>query len=595
MKSTEGGKHLILGHAMTWHDPALAFSIGDQLFAEAVERHSQCKRALQVEGVWYSWRALRAALDDLAGDGMDELEVTSLIPWSREVRSPAFDLEHAAQRPLASLIKAASLLEPITINQLRWTLRGHPPRPFGVSARPSPGELPERVKAWRARALVHQVAHAANAVYTSPFDDCAVMVLDGYSENTAVSFFHFHDGDFEPLHQARPEVSLGLLYASVTQLCGFDPYAGEEWKVMGLAAVGRRQPAIYDFFRSRLVVDGLDLAFRAPAGGLAFDRAGWSELEELCGGFRSPQDEDVLRAADLACSFQEAFADTVVELARNLGELGLSRNLAYGGGCALNSALNGRLVPETAFERLHVPSAPGDDGNALGVVLFEKHKLRGEPRTASAASPYLGSRMDPGRLERAIELGRWPAVVAADEDELLDLVARELAAGKIVGWVQGRAEYGPRALGNRSILADPRDPQMKDRINARVKFREFYRPMAPAILAEHGDEYFEQYQESPYMERTLRFRPEVCARVPAVVHHDGTGRLQTVTEDLNPRFYRLIRRFHAETGVPLLLNTSLNVMGKPIVHSVEDAVTVFATTGLDLLVIEDHVLTKDRS
>jgi carbamoyltransferase len=158
--------------------------------------------------------------------------------------------------------------------------------------------------------------------------------------------------------------------------------------------------------------------------------------------------------------------------------------------------------------------------------------------------------------------------------------------------MQGRAEFGPRALGNRSILADPRSPEMKDKINSRVKFREWYRPLAPAILHELGEEYFEDYQETPYMERTLRFRQEMRDRVPAVVHQDGTGRLQSVTEEGNPLFYKLIRAFYQKTGIPLLLNTSLNVMGKPIVHSVEDAITVFYTTGLDCLVIEDYVLTK---
>lgn len=577
---------------MTWHDPALAFDLDGQLFAEAIERHTQCKRALQVEGVWYSWRALKDAIRGLAGSWPEDVEVTALIPWSSAVRDEAFDLEHAERRPLVSLIKAASLLEPITFNQLRWFLRGHPPRPFGTPEGSSPGVLPGTVRSWRGRALVHQVAHAANAVYTSPFEECVVMVLDGYSENTALSFYHFHDDDFELLHQTRPEVSLGLLYAAVTQLCGFDSYAGEEWKVMGLAAFGERRAAIYDFFRSRLVVDGIDLRFRGPDGGLAFDRPAWQELEQLAGGFRSPGDEDILRAADLACSFQAAFADTVLDLARNLGELGLSRNLAYSGGCALNSALNGRIVPETAFERLHVPSAPADDGNALGVVLYDKHMVRGEAREPAVMSPYLGSRMDVDRLRRALELGRWQAHEAEDEDELLERVAEELAAGKIVGWVQGRAEFGPRALGNRSILADPRDPEMKDRINSRVKFREFYRPLAPSILAEHGPRYFQDYQDSPYMERTLRYRPEVLEEVPAVVHENGTGRLQTVTEELNPRYYRLIRRFHRKTGVPILLNTSLNVMGKPIVHSPEDALTVFATTGLDLLVVESFVIAK---
>ena len=179
-----------------------------------------------------------------------------------------------------------------------------------------------------------------------------------------------------------------------------------------------------------------------------------------------------------------------------------------------------------------------------------------------------------------------------DEEALCRVVADHLAAGRIVGWVQGRAEFGPRALGNRSILADPRSATVKDRINARVKFREEFRPFAPSILAEHGPAYFEDFQMSPYMERTLRFRDEVVARVPGVVHVDQTGRLQTVTVEDNPRFHRLISRFHEVTGVPVLLNTSFNVMGKPIAHSVEDAISVFYTSGIDLLVIEDHLIVK---
>jgi carbamoyltransferase len=189
------------------------------------------------------------------------------------------------------------------------------------------------------------------------------------------------------------------------------------------------------------------------------------------------------------------------------------------------------------------------------------------------------------RYGSGLEIHHLPDTIAQE-------TARRLAAGALVGWVQGRAEFGPRALGNRSILADPRDPAMKDRINGRVKFREEYRPFAPAIIDRFGPEYFHDYQESPYMERTLKFRPEAAARVPAVVHVDGTGRLQTVTQQSNPRFYELIDSFRTMTGIPVLLNTSFNVMGKPIVHAVEDAVAVFMTTGLDVLVIEEFLLSK---
>jgi carbamoyltransferase len=183
-------------------------------------------------------------------------------------------------------------------------------------------------------------------------------------------------------------------------------------------------------------------------------------------------------------------------------------------------------------------------------------------------------------------------VATLDEAALCSTVAALLAAGHIVGWVQGRAEFGPRALGNRSILADPRSPDVKERINALVKFREEFRPFAPSILAEHGPAYFENFQASPYMERTLRFRDDVLARVPGVVHVDLTGRLQTVTRDENPRYHALIGAFHAITGVPILLNTSFNVMGKPIAHGVEDAISVFYTSGIDVLVIEDHLIAK---
>jgi carbamoyltransferase len=417
--------------------------------------------------------------------------------------------------------------------------------------------------------------------------------MDGYGEGSALSYFSFRDGRFELLHQVRPAVSLGLLYGLVTQFCGFNPYDGEEWKVMGLAAFGEPREPLYRFFRDRIVVDGLDPDFRPSAGReTAFDLAAWAELEHLAGGFRRPGDDDVLKAADLAHNFQRCFEEVVVELAHNLFALGLSKNLAFTGGCALNSAANGRIVPQTGFERLHVPCAPGDDGNALGAVLFERHHVRREPRTPRLLTPYLGSNADLGRLEQILGFGGIRCERTADEATLVARVADKLVAGRIVAWMQGRAEFGPRALGNRSILADPRDPQMRERINARVKFREFYRPLAPSILAEHGAEYFEDFQPSPYMERTLRFRPQAASRVPAVVHRDGTGRLQTVTAELNPLFHALLSAFHAKTGVPVLLNTSFNVMGKPIVHSVEDALATFFTSGLDDLVIGPYVIEK---
>jgi carbamoyltransferase len=207
-------------------------------------------------------------------------------------------------------------------------------------------------------------------------------------------------------------------------------------------------------------------------------------------------------------------------------------------------------------------------------------------------SPYLGTMIDIPKLEKILGFGGIRFKKAADETAVCREAAELLAEGNIIGWVQGRAEFGPRALGNRSILTDPRPADMKDKINKRVKFREVYRPLAPSILHEFGDEYFEDYQESPYMERTLVFRKEVRDKVPAVVHENGTGRLQTVKAEWNPLYHRLIRSFYEKTGIPLVLNTSFNVMGKPIMHSVEDAITVLYTTGLDYLIIGNYILYK---
>jgi carbamoyltransferase len=386
------------------------------------------------------------------------------------------------------------------------------------------------------------------------------------------------------LHRISIQTSLGLLFYRITYLCGFDPAEGEEWKVMGLAAYGRERPEIRKFFATRAQ------AYHGGAGG-PLTESDFEDLVNLLGGIRRHSDPDVLQAADLARNFQDYFEDAVIQLARHAEGYGLSRNFAYTGGCALNSAANGRILAETGFERLHVPSAPGDDGNSLGAVLYHRHKILGEPRRPGIGSPYLGRAVDDGRgLEELLATTGLPHRRIAEEGELCRETARLLADGRIVGWMQGRAELGPRALGNRSILADPRDEGMRDRINATVKFREGFRPLAPAILHEHGPEYFEDYQESPYMERTLRFREAMRERAPAVVHRDGTGRLQSVKREWNPLFHRLLQSFYELTGVPILLNTSLNVQGRPIAHSEQDALSVLVFTALDVLVIGSYVI-----
>jgi carbamoyltransferase len=299
-------------------------------------------------------------------------------------------------------------------------------------------------------------------------------------------------------------------------------------------------------------------------------------------------------AANLAYVGQQVFIEVMTELLTNLYPHRTSENLVLTGGCALNSAYNGQISERTPWKNVFVYAAPGDDGNAMGAALLAyAHDAGRLPTSSEAGSPYLGTEVSDNALKSVLQFGGLEPRQLSEHD-LLGVVARMIADGKIIGWMQGRAELGPRALGNRSILADPRRADMKDIVNERVKFREEFRPFAPSILEEHGPEYFENYQDSPYMERALRFRPQMRDKVPAVVHVDGTGRLQSVSRKRNQLFYDLIERFYGMTGVPVLLNTSFNVMGKPIVHSVDDALVVYFTSGLDALVIGNYVFEKPR-
>ena len=417
---------------------------------------------------------------------------------------------------------------------------------------------------------------------------CAI--IDGYGEFGSTAFFSYRNGRLELLHPRRSvrnleRSSLGFFYSLVCGLCGFDSLKGEEWKVMGLAPYGRLDPEFYGLLRPLLKVQGLQLVSGVS---LAEEKRLIKKLKEL----RRRPEQHPSTAANLAFTGQQVFGEVMRELLHELYDRGLSKNLVLGGGCALNSSYNGRILAETGFTALHVPSAPADDGNSVGAALlayYQDHPEASAPQ--KRMSPYLGSGISTETRANFLRFNSAQRVRQLG-DAVIEETAKLLAQGKIVGWMQGRAEFGPRALGNRSILADPRSPQMKDRINGRVKFREEYRPFAPSILHEYGPEYFEDYQMSPYMDRTLKFRPEVCDRVPAVVHEDGTGRLQSVTPELAEKYYRLIQAFHKLTGIPMLLNTSFNIMGKPIIHSVEDAVGLFYTTGLDALVIDDILCEK---
>ena len=582
---------VIVGHSNTFHDPSLAVSYKNKIYAEGLERLSQNKRSLFSVGDLHSLKGLKKTLEERGVPFGRPIDIILRTTWK-----PPFYIRGLAKvfnslyrrvtffhkkRPF--LFDDCSSFMALARYSQTWYLKGLPVVLFQIRK----FLWGNSIKKVSLKKTTHHLTHAANAIYTSPFDQCAIMILDGAGEEISCSFYHFKNEKFKLIHKNR--ASLGYLYAAVTECCGFSCLHGEEWKVMGLSAYGKFNQKIYDFFKKRMRVKGIKLFTK-------FGPQDQRELSQLVGGFRKPSDKEVSKSADLAFNFQEAFSDTVIEIAHQLHLKTGEKNLAYAGGCALNSLTNGKIITHTGFENIHIPSAPGDDGNSLGAILYQKYHINKEPRSlywpVFGSSPYLGSEPDIDYLKKILDYRGVRFQEIEEKEKLIKKVAGLLAKGKIIGWVQGRAEFGPRALGNRSILADPRDKGMKEKINSRIKAREFYRPVAPSILHEFGPEYFKNYVKTPYMEKALSFKEDVRSLVPAVVHQDGTGRLQSVHKELNPLYHDLISEFYRLTKIPLLVNTSLNVMGRPIVHSVEDALTTFLTTDLDYLVIGHFIIKK---
>jgi carbamoyltransferase len=570
-----------IGLATTFHDPAIAIlgPDGEVLFAEASERYLQFKRAPGCEP------DLITRMPELAREWLTpDASVVVATSWGPrfteylERRNAAghFAIEqlatssHEFNRSLVPQISEDALIGSLHLAQRRAGL----------------GVLIGLFRAFgrsdvSLRRYPHHLTHAAYGCFGSPFDEAACLVVDGMGETGASAIYRYVDGRVSEVVRHRGSESIGFYFGQLTDLCGFDQAKGEEWKVMGLAPFGERD--------AKLMAE-LGRLYRVQDGRLVF--ADETTVRDVIGRIEAqrPPGEAGRAWADLARCAQDVFEDMMQVLLAEAEQKGGSKNLVLAGGCALNSSFNGKILARSAFTALHVPSAPADDGNAVGAALLAH--VEDQPDwmpSRRPMSPYLGSRIGGETVARIAE---WEPRLKHLGDGIVAETARLLAAGKIVGWVQGRAEFGPRALGNRSILADPRPANAKDMLNAKVKLREPFRPFAPSILAEHGPDWFEDFQASPYMERTLRFRAEKRELVPAVVHVDGTGRLQTVSAEANPRFRALIEAFHALTGVPIVLNTSFNIMGKPILHSAEDALTMFYTTGLDAVVIEDWVLTK---
>jgi carbamoyltransferase len=472
----------------------------------------------------------------------------------------------------------------------------------------------------------HHQSHAASAFFPSPFDRAAILTLDGVGEWTTTSIGVGEGNRLRLTHELRFPHSLGLLYSAFTYYCGFKVNSGE-YKLMGLAPYGK--PVYADLIRSHLIdlkEDGsfrLNLAYFHFCQGLTMTNR---RFHALFGGPPRPPEGDLAqRHMDLAASIQMVTEEVVLRIGRHIHATTGEKHLVMAGGVALNCVANGKLLRDGPFDDIWIQPAAGDAGGALGAALFVWHQLLGKPREPNGQDAQLGSllgpRFDSAHVARFLNGVEAPHHRFPSESDLVDHVAGLLAEGQIVGWFQGRMEFGPRALGARSILGDARSPKMQATMNLKIKFRESFRPFAPVVLREHASDWFglSPDHESPYMLLVAQVRDEhhtaippelrevmdrdpdlrhrvnvVRSTIPAVTHVDYSARVQTVDGTRNPRFAQLLRAFLGRTGCPVLVNTSFNVRGEPIVCTPQEAYRCFLATDMDALVLEDVVLHKSE-
>ncbi len=447
----------------------------------------------------------------------------------------------------------------------------------------------------------HHQAHIASAFFVSPFEQAAVLSLDGFGDFASAMLAVGRDNRFEVLERVTFPHSLGIYYTAVTQWLGFPKY-GDEGKVMGLAPYGEagvhraqmrdllRLDGLFELNLSYFThqTQGVDMTWSegAPTIGRIFS----PRLEEVFGPAREPQGELTKHHEDVAGALQAVLEDAYLHVVNEAQRRTGLTDLCLAGGVALNAVANGRIRTETAFDGLYIQPAAGDSGISVGAAYFVWNQKLGRPRGYVMDHAFTGPEYSDADYGSAVRAAGLESELL-DDDALFRTVAERIAAGEVVGWFQGKMEFGPRALGNRSIVTDPRRDDMKDILNARIKHREPFRPFAPSILAERTGEWYEQDYTSPFMILVYKTKADKRDKVPAVNHVDDTGRLQTVERHVNPRYYRLIEEFERQTGVPILLNTSFNE-NEPIVMTPQHAVETFQKTRIDVLVLGNRVVRR---
>jgi len=576
-----------------FHADASAAAVVDGRFVAGVEEE-RFRRIKHWAG--FPEHALRFCLEEAGGDlGAITALAVSRRPRAYLLRKALLALSHPrslgrATSRVRNLAQVASLAERISAT-------------FGTAAP-------------RLHAVEHHLAHLASAFFCSPFEEAMCLSVDGFGDFVSTMLAVGRGSSIEVLDRVCFPDSLGQLYTAVTQYLGF-PGFGDEYKVMGLAAYGEpsfaaqlRQvvPARPDgtfrldlrYFRH--LSEGVDMSWDdgAPVLGPLFTPA----LEELLGPARNPAEELGQRHKDIAASLQLVYEERFFALVRALQKRTGLAKLALAGGCAMNSLANGKLFAATDVRDVYIQAAAGDAGTALGAALWVHYAELGAPRNGFVMEHCSwGPEYGADAIHRALAAGipesrgndgLWGEIdieTIADLSRLTTETAAALAGGEVVGWYQGRSEWGPRALGNRSILADPRRGDMKELLNRKIKRRESFRPFAPSILEERTGDWFTLDYPDPFMVKVYPLRPEKREQVPAVTHADGTGRLQTVSQRANPRYWALIRAFEEQTGVPMVLNTSFNE-NEPIVNTPAEALDCFLRTRMDRLVLGDRVLSR---
>jgi len=568
---------LILGLSNMSDAAAALVQDGHLLAAAEEERFVRINHvtALPVHAIRYCLREAGVSLADVDGIA---------VPWKYWVlgRRGALALSAMLRSPTLFRVKGRRSVERLSQEYAELAFLA--------------SQLRERVGPGRHRPvyLDHHLCHAASSFLVSPFERAAILVVDGASEAHTAMLAVGEGRKITVLKRIALPHSLGQFYASMTAFLGFRPDQ-DEYIVMGLSAYG--EPRFASLLREqvlRLLPDGsFHLNTKLFDFHLARVRIFLPELERLLGRHRLPGEELTQRHRDVAASAQVVLEDAVLHLARHLHRLTRVENLCLAGGVAYNCVANSRIRRELDYREIYVQPAAGDAGSALGAALWFTNRRGGLSRREVMRDVYLGPEFSEEDCRKALSRARlaWDAL---SEDVLCDRVATELERGRLVFWFQGRMEWGPRALGNRSLLADPRREDMRELINAKVKLRESFRPFAPSVLEERAAEYFDCPSPSPFMLFTAPVLPSAKGIIPAVVHVDGTSRIQTVGGDENPKFRKLLEAFARKTGVPILLNTSFNV-NEPIVCSPEEAIQCFLRTDVDCLVLGNLLVRRPVS